>query len=794
MQSNRHPSVQILSRHSWWNKRTSLEKRLLLLFGVIAVAGIILLIIRIASVTPSSHNSQDEVCITEKCILSASNLLQSMDPHKDPCEDFYGYACGNWKKKHPIPDTANIHHWLREKTHLIHLNVRNFLRQNHSVEYTAWVKAKKLYESCLDTETLDSLKLKPVFELLKIIGLQEMPPLPGSPTSSPGQNKPELNWLAIAAKAKKFFSIDLLIGFSLQPFFKPDVNIIALGPAREKSFLPGSLNSEENVEELPALLAAETKEKEKNKTNGGKITQTSAYVEYRRDVLGYVYNKTADQVLTPAHLIFHLEYSILKSLNSTVPDIHLDDFKNMQQIINGTQNMTTFEKEDMIHISIDTLQNITNIWSNGSSVANWTEYFSILYEDINGVNITGDHMVLVLYPRYLKSLLNIMSTTPRETIEMLMWWKVMEAVASHTTTQMRLFNEKFTKLTTGIEVTNSRSITCTKVVMHTMSLAVVSFFANNDFISSTKNAMNELYLNIKEAFTSIINSSTWLDGKTKKTILEKVEGIVINTAYPQWLLSRDKLDEYYEGVEINDGQFLLDAANISRWKMEKDLASLATGPLSDEYFINPTLINAYYNTFRHSITFLAGYLQFPFYDLGHDALNYGITGFTAGHELHHAFDTKGILFKNGELGLWWNLTFIQEYLNRRQCFTQQYSKYGWDDLKVNGNLTVNEDMADYGGLLTSLLAYQKILKEKGSELLLPGFTNHTSEQLFFLSFANFFCNDITDNGKKFSLYDVHTPQEFRLIGSVINSKEFSRIWNCPNGTNMNPTEQKCKLW
>ncbi|KAJ9574258.1 hypothetical protein L9F63_026096 [Diploptera punctata] len=115
-------------------------------------------------------------------------------------------------------------------------------------------------------------------------------------------------------------------------------------------------------------------------------------------------------------------------------------------------------------------------------------------------------------------------------------------------------------------------------------------------------------------------------------------------------------------------------------------------------------------------------------------------------------------------------------------------------MQVNGNRTIDEDLADHGGLRTSLLAYQNILKLKGSELKLPGFENYTSEQLFFLSFANGFCMETTEAGKITLVQDVHTPLNFRLIGTVTNSEEFSRIWNCRNGTKMNPNEQRCSLW
>ncbi|KAJ9591590.1 hypothetical protein L9F63_001861, partial [Diploptera punctata] len=273
---------------------------------------------------------------------------------------------------------------------------------------------------------MDSLKLKPVFEILKMIGLEEMPPLL---VDSNYESKPRINWLAVAAKAKKLLSIDLLVGFSLLPPVFDDKNIISLGPAVQTSFVPGYLY-EENDGNVLARMAKQINKVVGNATNEGRKSQTELLLDYRKAILSYMYNTSAEEVDRPAGESIRLEDTI-------------------------HQILTAIENETVAYISINTLQNLTDIWSSGTSTANWTEYFSILLEDLDGINISGNVNVLVS-PKYFKDLVSTMSRTPKQTIELLLWLTLLDSVASHGNLELRRIAEKHAKLSRDIEITVSR--------------------------------------------------------------------------------------------------------------------------------------------------------------------------------------------------------------------------------------------------------------------------------------------------------------------------------------------------
>ncbi|KAF6212374.1 hypothetical protein GE061_012896 [Apolygus lucorum] len=194
-----------------------------------------------------------------------------------------------------------------------------------------------------------------------------------------------------------------------------------------------------------------------------------------------------------------------------------------------------------------------------------------------------------------------------------------------------------------------------------------------------------------------------------------------------------------------------------------------------------------------------GILQFPFYNLGIEALNYGAIGTVLGHEMTHGFDNTGRKFdKYGNVHPWWSDSSVSKFTNRTTCFESEYSDFALPHVntsivKIDGKLTLGENLADDGGLKFALNAYKSYVSTNGHEPQLPGLQSFTHDQLFFLSFANLWCSEYSVNALIQALEDEHSPDFVRVLVVLQNSPEFSEAFSCSKGSYMNP-HHKCQLW
>ncbi|XP_048470863.1 endothelin-converting enzyme 1-like [Rhincodon typus] len=149
--------------------------------------------------------------------------------------------------------------------------------------------------------------------------------------------------------------------------------------------------------------------------------------------------------------------------------------------------------------------------------------------------------------------------------------------------------------------------------------------------------------------------------------------------------------------------------------------------------------------------------------------------------------------KDGNLRSWWKNSSVEAFKHQTECMIEQYNNFTISGEQVNGKQTLGENIADNGGLKAAYHAYENWVKKNGEELTLPtvGLSNR---QLFFLGFAQVWCSVRTPESAHEGLVtDPHSPSMYRVIGTVANSVEFAKHFNCPVGSPMNPV-RKCEVW
>ncbi|XP_023235363.1 neprilysin-11-like [Centruroides sculpturatus] len=179
-------------------------------------------------------------------------------------------------------------------------------------------------------------------------------------------------------------------------------------------------------------------------------------------------------------------------------------------------------------------------------------------------------------------------------------------------------------------------------------------------------------------------------------------------------------------------------------------------------------------------------------------INFAKVGFLYGREVDRGFGDLGILRdKYGNLKDLWTEKSKDEVKKRSQCFIDQYSSYHYYKLNItlDGEETLSDNIADNGGIRQAYLGYQKWVKDNGKEKSLPGLQKYSHKQLFFISFAQSLCSNGQHLLEKIKAFEgtKSTTFQSRVIGSLSNMKEFSEVFNCKPGSEMNP-ENKCVLW
>ena len=116
-------------------------------------------------------------------------------------------------------------------------------------------------------------------------------------------------------------------------------------------------------------------------------------------------------------------------------------------------------------------------------------------------------------------------------------------------------------------------------------------------------------------------------------------------------------------------------------------------------------------------------------------------------------------------------------------------------LKVNGSTTLPENIADIGAVQLAYQMYKKAAQKLPKDLSLPGLSQYTQKQQFWLGVAQFFCGKQPEASAAQSVTgeDIHSPWEYRVVGPLSQSQDFSRDWNCPPGAAMSPVK-RCGLW
>ncbi|VDK47668.1 unnamed protein product [Anisakis simplex] len=319
---------------------------------------------------------------------------------------------------------------------------------------------------------------------------------------------------------------------------------------------------------------------------------------------------------------------------------------------------------------------------------------------------------------------------------------------------------------------------------------------------------NAIMHNILKSFQGMLDRLKWMDEKSKKVAYEKITEIAVNVVFPPFIADNIKLNDYYETLTIDPASDYIDmkkALNLFNFIETYKVIVDNTAVDRHQFFLPPAVINAWYQPEMNSITFPAAILRQPFYDENWPAsLNYGGFGLVSGHELTHGFDDQGVQWNGiGQLEDWLTPESARGFKAMADCVIKEYDGFcplkgtGKEPECVNGEQTQGENIADNGGIHAAWRGYKDHVALNGPDPQLPDplLSKLTHDQLFFMSFGAVWCEIPRDTEALYKqiMTDPHSPSKYRVWGTIENFPAFREAFNCPVGTKYTPAKH-CSVW
>ncbi len=279
------------------------------------------------------------------------------------------------------------------------------------------------------------------------------------------------------------------------------------------------------------------------------------------------------------------------------------------------------------------------------------------------------------------------------------------------------------------------------------------------FPPEAKERMVTLVAHLVEAFRRSFAALEWMSPETRAAAEAKLATFRPKIGYPDtW---RD-----YTAYDVVADDLVGNVRRGAAFELERAFAKLGRPVDRDEWFMPPQTVNAYYNPTMNEIVFPAGILQPPFFDPeADDAVNYGGIGAVIGHEIGHGFDDQGSKYDgSGALNNWWTTADRTAFEDRAAALIDQFDGFvptGLDDThRVNGALTVGENIGDLGGLQIGYAAYR--IANSDDEERMPVIDGFTGPQRFFVGWAQVWRGKAREaEAIRLLAIDPHSPAEFR---------------------------------
>jgi putative endopeptidase len=411
----------------------------------------------------------------------------------------------------------------------------------------------------------------------------------------------------------------------------------------------------------------------------------------------------------------------------------------------------------------------------------WTAFFA-------GVGAPPVEQLIVSQDSAVPKVARIFAETPLDTLKAWEAFHVANDAAPYLSKRFVENRFAFTRAISGQQQNRPRWERGVNLVNSVLGEVLGKEYVARHFPASSKAKMEEMVRNLHSAMRSRIQGAKWMAPETRAAALDKLAKQRVKVGYPsKW---RD-----YSGLELRPDDLYGNVRRAGAFTARYYFNRIGRPVDRDEWLMTPQTINAYFNPLGNEIVFPAAMLQAPMFDPKADpAVNYGAIGAVIGHEISHGFDDQGRQFDEaGRLRDWWKPQDAARFVAEAGKLTDQYGAYeGAPGMKVNGKLTLGENIGDQGGVRIALDAYHASLKGKKA----PTLEGFTGDQRFFLAWAQGWRGKVRDELMRMILVsDPHSPYRWRVDGTLRNIDEFYAAFGVKPGEKLYlAPNERVRIW
>ncbi len=387
--------------------------------------------------------------------------------------------------------------------------------------------------------------------------------------------------------------------------------------------------------------------------------------------------------------------------------------------------------------------------------------------------------VLVRQPSYVRALSPLLASVSLDTWKAYARVRLIDAYSPYLSKEFVDARFEFVgAVLNGAKQDRQRWKRGVQLVSESLGEALGRLYVEKHFPPASKQRMEAMVANLLATYRESITTLEWMSPETRRQALAKLAKFRVKVGYPtRWI--------EYGALTIARDDLIGNVMRARRFEDARQIAKLGKPLDREEWQMTPQTVNAYYDALLNEIVFPAAYLQVPnFIPEADDAANYGAIGATIGHEISHGFDDEGSQYDgDGNLRDWWTAEDKLRFKAKTATLVKQYSAFVAvpPAYHVNGALTLGENIADNAGLAIAYKAWQRSLGGEPS----PAIDGLTGDERFFYGFAQTWRGKTRDAALLAQIKsDPHSPDEFRVIGSLRNHPAYYTTFGVKPGDRM----------